>query len=419
MRRIGRFQRAIAVLIAAGALGGGIYQATKGTNAAQFSGTFDCYGSTPSCAGLSPASCSDTIGSGLQTELDNATGGEVICLSSTSSYGDIALTAKAYSSVVTVQPSSGVAAVVGTVTLNNADNIRFTGAGASSLASTSLAVNGVALDPSSGCSTNVEFDHVSMSAGGATTLNPTYACSSSLAWTFDHDRFDDVWTSGNHEEQRFRIVDTGGPDATNGITVSNSHFAGGCSDGLDMAGSPYGTVIGPGNEFTDIDQAYADANCSGAHLDPIQGLGSSHTLVTGNWFHDNGSGSGGILSAFEPNITITNNAFQSTGYPHSVYIKAASDATITHNSMAGDVDFPNGDSGETGSGNLVRDNVTSGVTNEGGGTTYTADHNVGVDIAGPAVYVASPASGYYHYQLDPSSPGYHAASDGKSVGITP
>ena len=41
------------------------------------------------------------------------------------------------------------------------------------------------------------------------------------------------------------------------------------------------------------------------------------------------------------------------------------------------------------------------------------------NINGTPVYVSSPASGYYHYQLASSSPGYHAASDGKSMGIAP
>jgi hypothetical protein len=35
------------------------------------------------------------------------------------------------------------------------------------------------------------------------------------------------------------------------------------------------------------------------------------------------------------------------------------------------------------------------------------------------VFLTSPSSGYYHYQLASSSPGYHAASDGKSMGIAP
>ena len=37
----------------------------------------------------------------------------------------------------------------------------------------------------------------------------------------------------------------------------------------------------------------------------------------------------------------------------------------------------------------------------------------------PGCLSSSPASGYYHYQLASTSPGYHTASDGKSMGITP
>ena len=57
--------------------------------------------------------------------------------------------------------------------------------------------------------------------------------------------------------------------------------------------------------------------------------------------------------------------------------------------------------------------------------TYTATYNMNAgvsgtgNISGTPVYVSSPSSGYYHYQLAPGSPGYNAASDGKSMGISP
>ena len=58
------------------------------------SGTFDCYGSTPNCTGLSPKSCTTTISAAsLQSTLKSATGGGVICLNSGST-GNIALRSK-------------------------------------------------------------------------------------------------------------------------------------------------------------------------------------------------------------------------------------------------------------------------------------------------------------------------------------
>ena len=54
----------------------------------------------------------------------------------------------------------------------------------------------------------------------------------------------------------------------------------------------------------------------------------------------------------------------------------------------------------------------------GSATTTTSTPEMGNgNINGTPVFLASPSSGYYHYQLIFSSPGYHAANDGKSLGI--
>ena len=395
----------------------------------QFSGTFDCFGSTPNCTGLSPASCSSTITSGLQTALNNAAGGEVICLNSASSFGNISLTNKTYSSTVTVQPTSGVAATIGNVSLNNVDKLRLTGVGAANLNPTSLTLHTMDLDPSSGCSSDITIDHVIEADG--TFVYPQYSCSSNMNILFDHNRYDNLSAPGGPEEGRFRVVDTGGgPSANSGVTVSNSHFSGGCSDGIDFAGDPYGTVVGPGNEFTNISQSYSNANCAGSHLDAIQGLGSEHTVIVGNYFHDNG-GAGGIgVSDIEPGLVVKNNVVTGSMF-YAVDVKGPDTNTYTHNYFGSDVvgdDYVRWDEisneGSWGGGNLLRNNVFKYNCLSVGATTYTADHNLGsggtgCDTAGSPVFVSSPASGYYHYQLASTSPGYHAASDGKSMGIAP
>jgi hypothetical protein len=380
--------------------------------------TFDCYGSTPNCTGLTPASCTQTISSGLQAALNSATGGQVICLSSTSGYGSVALTGKSYSSVVTVQPASGVAASVGAVTFNNVDNLRFTGVGAASLGSTSLKVAGTTIDASSGCSSNLTYDHVIFTGGVA--LRPQFACSVNMNILFDHDRLDNLSVPGGSELGRFHIRYNSGTSGSNGIKVSNSSFDGGCADGVYLDNSPRGTVIGPGNEFKNIDQGYSNSNCGGNHVDPIGAFFDEDTLVTGNWFHDNGSGSGGILNAGSPGLTVTNNVFASTGYPYSIVVKAAVNNTYLHNVFVENVRFQDSDGGANGSGNLVRNNVfLPGVGIISEGTGYAADHNLGVDVLGAPIFLSNPASGYYHYQLASNSPGYHAATDGKSLGIAP
>jgi hypothetical protein len=283
-------------------------------------------------------------------------------------------------------------------------------------------------------STNLTFDHITFKAPtGCVGLTGT---SSTSAILFDHDRLDNIdtiYASGNGCLNEGRLgVDGTGPNGW--ATITNSHFGGqgtvDCSDGVHVGGD--GVVIGPGNEFTGIYQA----GCT-AHADPIQFYkgsgGASNNIVTGNWFHDNGNGSGGCMCwDGGDNNTFTNNVFASTGYAWSIVSGSGENNwLIAHNVFYASVTMDNGHSSYNGTGNVVRDNVFlpgEDVTDDGSGVSY--DHNLncvrsGVNcpgtgnISGTPVFVTSPSSGYYHYQLAPSSPGYHAASDGKSMGIAP
>src|SRR5207249_994671 len=123
-----------------------------------------------------------------------------------------------------------------------------------------------------------------------------------------------------------------------GVTVSNSHFggegAGGdCSDGIQVLGGAYGVLIS-GNEFTGIDQNICT---NGAHADPIQIYGGDHTTITGNYFHDNGTGTGGILMGmYSDYTTVTNNVFVCDCiYPWSIHAGATHNSMFQHNAFAG------------------------------------------------------------------------------------
>src|SRR6185312_2045363 len=109
-------------------------------------------------------------------------------------------------------------------------------------------------------------------------------------------------------------------------------------------------------------------------------------------------------------------------YPYSLSALDAPGWVISHNTFAGGgLVFD-----DRGSGTL-RNNawINGGRVTNAAGTAYTYSFNlnsgmVGTgNINGAAQLVSSPASGYYHYQLASSSPGYQAASDGKSMGIGP
>ena len=70
-------------------------------------------------------------------------------------------------------------------------------------------------------------------------------------------------------EGRMTVRSPGGNSARPaGVTISNSRFVGGTSDGVQITRQANGIQIGPGNEFASIRQT------SAAHIDPIQLYGA-------------------------------------------------------------------------------------------------------------------------------------------------
>src|SRR4051812_9156520 len=143
---------------------------------------------------------------------------------------------------------------------------------------------------------------------------------------FDHDTFDGINMCSTCYEGRLTIrgYDNAAPV---GVTVSNSHFGGGGqSDGIQIIGGANGVQVGPGNEFTGLRQGG-----SSAHVDPIQLYGSSHTLITGNYFHDNSTAimapDGGDSERVE------NNAFVMDESPWAVVASHIPNLTLRHNSV--------------------------------------------------------------------------------------
>jgi Right handed beta helix region len=239
---------------------------------------------------------------------------------------------------------------------------------------------------------------------------------------FDSNRLDGNNAGPNDYEGRLTIR---GYDNTRpvGVTISNNHFGGGCSDGVQVIGDAYGVHIGPGNEFTGIRQS----GCDPVHADPIQLYGTSHLVVRGNYFHDNSTGIGSFDG--DDYGTVSNNVFVCTcGYPYSVAAWGGHNWIVQHNTFAGggEASFANANNGETASGNLVRDNVfTSGGGISAPGSTWgTNDHNLNAgkpgtgNITGRAIFVGgAKRKTYAGYRLAARSRGKGAASDGTDMGI--
>ena len=168
----------------------------------------------------------------------------------------------------------------------------------------------------------------------------------------------------------------------------------------------------------------------GAHVDPVQLYGSSHTLITGNYFHGNSTGimapNGGDTE------TVTNNVIVMDGYPYAAYFGWARGLTVAHNTIVGGSihleDWTDGtDHPDAHTSGVVRDNVLlDGLDRIGLDPDAVAqDYNllpsgdVGAHgIEGrPAFAGGSDPSSYAGFRLTGGSPGKGAASDGTDMGI--
>lgn len=364
-----------------------------------------------------PPGCTQTINSGLQTAIQNAAAGTTLCLAS-GSYGNIVLSNLSKASDVTVAPIAGATATLGSLNLQNVNHVRFTGSGGQ------MNVGGLGMDTSGGTSNHLTFDHLTW-----TSPVTIHQWGSNQAILFDFDILDGLGTGGT--EGRLGIVGRSTNSYPAGITISHSHFGGGgCSDGIQTTANgnvgPSGVVIGPGNEFTGIVQG----NCS-AHADPIQPYASNRTVITGNYFHNNGDGTGGVaeFDGTAPNTQVTNNVFVcSCIYVNQLFAGSAQGWLIEHNVMAngGNIAVVANNGAGAPSGNTLRDNVFVGggynVNSGFGSATFTLNGGLpGTgNISGTPVFVggANPTS-YAGFALASNSPGFHAGHDGSSMGIIP
>jgi hypothetical protein len=352
-----------------------------------------------------PQRCTKTtaVGTGLASVIASAARGSVVCLSG-GDYGHVAIRNIHKAKTVVVRPVTGASASVD-LELVASSGLRLVGLTISDL----LMAN----------SANVTLSHNTFTGMSLVQTQRVHA-----NILFDSNRLDGNNAGPNDYEGRLTIR---GYDNTQpvGVTISNNHFGGGCSDGVQVIGDAYGVRIGPGNKFTGLRQG----GCA-AHVDPIQLYGARHVVVRGNYFHDNGDGTGGLESFDGDDYgTVTNNVFVCTCiYPYSVAASGGDNWVVKHNTFAGGgyVSFANANDGETASGNLVRDNVfTSGGGISARGSTWgTNDHNLNAGVPGPGNLKGTPVfvggkkpKSYQGYRLARGSPGKGAASDGGDLGI--
>src|SRR5262249_32622009 len=182
--------------------------------------------------------------------------------------------------------------------------------------------------------TNVTFLH-NLHTDGQFSLAPTNSCYppgptyyANANVVVDHDEFTHYNETNGGREGRLTLCGDPSHSVSTGFIVQNNWFHGGwegsaaassCSDGIDGLNDCYGVVI-QNNEFSDMAQGDCVTAFPGPvpHVDPIAPNGLPHAVITGNWFHDNGDGSGGIMAGPDEGIQVTNNVFDRIIYAYSI-----------------------------------------------------------------------------------------------------
>jgi parallel beta helix pectate lyase-like protein len=218
-------------------------------------------------------------------------------------------------------------------------------------------------------------------------------------------------------------------DRPSGITIQNSEFKGGLSDGIQNGSN--GTRI-LNNVFHDLRMGTPD----GVHSDAIQLYGSKNTLIKGNYFHDVPDAimapDGADHETIEDNVI----AADPDGYPFAVTLYSDDASTIRHNTFADGacafnlrcgilrIGAKSGD--DAGRGTTIEDDVLGEISDGDGSATVSRNsHNLfsnrASGLAGllgkPSFVGGAKPTDYASYALKPGSLGTASASDGLDRGI--
>lgn len=231
-----------------------------------------------------------------------------------------------------------------------------------------------------------------------------------------------------------RISLQGAGTEPTGITIQNSEFRGGMSDGIQNGSN--GTRI-LYNTFHDLVAGTPD----GVHTDAIQLYGSRNTLIKGNYFHDLNAQQIMSPDGADHEI-IEDNVFGPGDYPYAITLWSDDGSIIRHNTMVpgscwfhlpcGIVTLGQKDSCryanecDTGRGTVIENNIMADVGIGEGKADFTSHSNLlqAASAKGARGLIGRPQfvggahpTTYAGYRLAPGSPGRGAASDGGDLGI--
>lgn len=214
-----------------------------------------------------------------------------------------------------------------------------------------------------------------------------------------------------------------------GVTIQNSVFDGGSSDGVQS-----GTAVNIiNNEFKNI----REGSCSDCHTDAIQFYGGPFTgsVIRGNYFYNNST----HITSFGPSVQgvlIEDNVIDAgpAGRPWCIEWYSDVGSTIRHNTClyrancayglaCGQIDLNRKSNEPAGRGTVVVDNIATSINGANGSTWAERHHNlvrsgaVSGDLTGSPSYTGgSLPSTWVGFGLTSSSLGVGAASDRMNIG---
>jgi len=229
----------------------------------------------------------------------------------------------------------------------------------------------------------------------------------------DGDTFLNINNPGcNGEPARIHLYNSSGQT---GVTVENSLFSGGDTDGTQTGASL--TILN--NVFTNLRSSSSDCN----HTDSIQLYGGNDVVASGNLFYNDYDG----LVAFDGTAgnTITDNACYDIDRGSCITLYSDSGSLVNHNTAGGGVtllEIDRKSADPAGRGTVYENNVGD-VSISDGSTLATDTNNLysgahSPDISGSASFNggSSPTT-WSGYELKSTSTGHAGATDGSDVGI--
>jgi hypothetical protein len=213
-----------------------------------------------------------------------------------------------------------------------------------------------------------------------------------------------------------------------GITIQNSFFFGGLSDGIQN-GSRGTRIIG--NQFLNLESGSA----GGVHADAIQLYGSAQTLIRGNWFRDLPNGVGVIMAADGADHEVIEDNVVGRGVSRPWLDLYSDDGSIVrhntlvdgaceYNQRCGQISLGSKSGDDVGRGTVIENNVLSAISAQNGATFSSRNNLLAYqnpigpgDRRGSPVYAGGSAPTTYNgFKLAAGSPGRLAASDGRDIG---